>query len=179
MNALLEIRRAEPGNSQMPARACGYDSATSKNEATDITGILRQMQDQLKRREAEHEKAMLEMKNRLGSMEDQQQALVDENTMLRARIQNVTPARYSGTNGKGILDAVQIGSRSAAGSKFTRLQTVEDAEEDDESWLLNHPIKLEKPTSATPGSVSAVPKISGGESGKSILFRTLEVKAKD
>jgi len=35
---------------------------------------------------------MLEMKNRLGSMEDQQQALENENTLLRARIQSVTPA---------------------------------------------------------------------------------------
>ena len=52
MNAFFEIRRAEPGNSQMPARACGYDSATNQNEATDITGMLRQMQDQFKRREA-------------------------------------------------------------------------------------------------------------------------------
>ena len=180
MNALLEIRRAEPGNTnQMPARACGYDFATNQNEATGIAGILRQMQDQFKRREAEYEKAMLEMKNRLGSMEDQQQALENENTLLRARIQSVTPASYSNTNGKGILDAEQTESKSAAGFESTRLQTVEDTEENDESWLVNHSIRLEKPTSATPGLVSAVPKICGSESGKSVLFRTPEVKAKD
>ena len=78
VDVLMDRWNVESGNTPA-SRAPPLVPATDENEAANFTVMMRYMEEQFKRREAEHEKAMLELKSRLGSMENQQQALADEN----------------------------------------------------------------------------------------------------